>query len=104
DEAHRIRATSNSRFTPRHKRSTLPQVDELVQVAKVPVFLLDGHQVVRPDEIGTVTAIEEAAERANARIDRVELDGQFRLMGSEAYLAWVASFLGIAAGGPVGWD
>ncbi len=27
DEAHRIRATSNSRFTPRSRRSDLPQVD-----------------------------------------------------------------------------
>ncbi len=82
DEAHRIRHTSNNRFTPKHKRSTLPQVDELIQVAKVPVFLLDENQAVRPDEIGKVSVIEEAAERTRRRADRGRPStGQFRCDG-----------------------
>jgi hypothetical protein len=51
DEAHRIRVTSNSRFTPRAKRSDLPQVVELLNASKTSVFLLDDDQIVRPGEI-----------------------------------------------------
>ena len=77
DEAHRL-AVSTTRFTPKHKISGIPQVDELVQVARVPVFLLDEHQVVRPEEIGTVAAIRQAAVRNRAEVIQVDLNGQFR--------------------------
>jgi uncharacterized protein len=104
DEAHRIRATSNDRFTRRSERSDLPQADELVQVAKVPVFLLDQHQVVRPQEIGTIEAIRDAARRSRADVIEVDLNGQFRCMGSAGYIQWVERFLGITSGGPIAWD
>jgi hypothetical protein len=104
DEAHRIRQSSNDRWTPKHKRSTLPQVDELIQVAKVPVFLLDENQGVRPDEIGRVSVIEEAAERNGAELITVPLTGHFRAMGSTAYRFWVERLLGLEPGGPVPWD
>lgn len=104
DEAHRIRETSNSRFTPKHQRSNIPQVDELVQAARVPVFLLDEHQVVRPGEIGTVAAIEDAADRADAAILTVELDGQFRCAGSERYINWVMNLLGLRGAEPQVWE
>ena len=103
DEAHRIRATSNSRFTRRERRSDLPQVDELVSVARVPVFLLDENQVVRPYEIGTVETIGDSARRHHARVREVDLNGQFRLLGSEAYVEWVERLLGIRPGGPIEW-
>ena len=103
DEAHRIRKTSNSRFTPKDKRSDLPQVDELIQVAKVPVFLLDEHQGVKPDEIGRVSVIREAAERNDAEVTEVHLDGQFRCGGSTAYTEWVLRLLELEDGGPVAW-
>ena len=51
DEVHRIRVTSNSRFTPRAKSSDLPQVVELLNASKTSVFLLDDDQIVRPGEI-----------------------------------------------------
>lgn len=103
DEAHRIRQSSNDRFTPKHKRSDLPQVDELIQVAKVPVFLLDENQGVRPYEIGKVEVIEEAAERCEASVVKVPLHGQFRCMGSAAYVEWVKRLLSVESGGPVPW-
>ena len=104
DEAHRIRTSSNNRFTRKDRRSTIPQVDELVQVSKVPVFLLDQNQVVRPDEIGTVEAISDAARRNGAEFVQIDLNGQFRCMGSDAYIQWVERLLGILPGGPVAWD
>lgn len=104
DEAHRIRVSSNSRYTRREARTDLPQVDELIQVARVPVFLLDENQVVRPEEIGTVDVIRDAARRNGAEIIEVELNGQFRCMGSEAYIAWVERLLGLTPGAPIPWD
>lgn len=104
DEAHRIRISSNNRFTKKDHRSTIPQVDELIQVSKVPIFLLDENQVVRPDEIGTVEAITDAARRNGAEFVRIDLNGQFRCMGSDAYIQWVERLLGILPGGPVPWE
>ena len=67
DEAHRIRETSANRWTKAEHRTGKAQVDELIDAARVPVFLLDENQVVRPGELGTVEDIEKAARRARAR-------------------------------------
>lgn len=104
DEAHRIRETSSNRYTPARLRTGRPQVDELIAAARVPVFLLDQHQVVRPGEIGTVADIEAAAERVGIRVREVDLDAQFRCGGSLAYEEWVLRLLGLEPGGPVPWD
>ncbi len=103
DEAHRIRETSASRYTPARLRSGRRQVDELIAAARVPVFLLDEHQVVRPGEMGTVEDIEGHARRANLAVVRVPLDAQFRCGGSEEYLQWVLRLLGLTPGGPIAW-
>lgn len=73
-------------------------------MAKVPVFLLDENQAVRPDEIGRVSVIEDAAERMGAEVTRINLTGQFRAMGSHAYTFWAERLLGIEPGGPIPWD
>ncbi|WP_324196556.1 DUF2075 domain-containing protein [Nocardia puris] len=104
DEAHRIRRVSTNRFTKKEKRTDRPQVDELIAAAKVPVFLLDEHQVVRPDEVGTVEEIRAHATRAGYPVDMIELDGLFRCGGSEAYDEWVRRLLGLRAGGPTRWN
>ncbi len=103
DEAHRIRATSSHRFTKAALRTGQAQVAELIAAARVPVFLLDQHQVVRPGEIGTVEDIRTAAEQAGLGVRLVDLDGQFRCGGSRAYEEWVLRLLGLRAGGPVAW-
>lgn len=104
DEAHRIRKTSNNRFTKRALRSNLRQVDELMRVARVPVFLLDENQSVRPDEIGTVDEIKDAAQTHGFDIIEIDLNAQFRLGGSEAYFHWVQRLLGIVGNGPIAWE
>ncbi|RSM79380.1 DUF2075 domain-containing protein [Kibdelosporangium aridum] len=95
DEAHRIRETSNNRYTPAAKRSTKPQVEELIDAARVPVFLLDEHQVVRPGELGTVAQIEAVAKAKNLTVRHVDLNGQFRCGGSRKYEEWVLNLLGL---------
>ncbi|WP_281397997.1 DNA/RNA helicase domain-containing protein [Actinomadura alba] len=59
DEAHRIREVSANQYTPARLRTGRPQVDELIDAARVPVFLLDEHQIVRPGEIGSVEQIPQ---------------------------------------------
>lgn len=44
DEAHRIRETSANRWTKASLRSGKAQLDELIDAARVPVFLLDEHR------------------------------------------------------------
>ncbi|MDH2424989.1 DUF2075 domain-containing protein [Sphaerisporangium sp. TRM90804] len=103
DEAHRIRRTSHNRFTPSHLRGERRQVDELIDAARVPVFLLDEHQVVRPGEMGTVAEIREHAEVRGLPVHEISLDEQFRCGGSRAYEEWVLRLLGLRPGGPVPW-
>ncbi|GHF04803.1 ATP-binding protein [Streptomyces spiralis] len=104
DEAHRIRETSANRYTPAAHRTGKRQIDELIDVARVPVFLLDEHQVVRPGEMGTVEDIKTAAAAKGLECHVVPLESQFRCGGSDAYLRWVVRLLGLQPGGPVVWE
>jgi uncharacterized protein len=104
DEAHRIRETSVSRWTRKELRSEArSQLDELIAAARVPVFLLDEHQVVRPGELGTASDIEEHAGTLGLTVHRVDLDAQFRCGGSQLYVQWVLRLLGLEPGGPMDW-
>ena len=103
DEAHRIRETSANRYTKAALRTGRAQVDELIAAARVPVFLLDENQVVRPGELGTVAEIEDFAARLGLPVHRISLDDQFRCGGSKAYVHWVQRLLALEDGGPLGW-
>lgn len=97
DEAHRIRESSNNRYTQAGKRSALPQVDELMRSSKVSVFFIDDKQVVRPGEVGSSELITDAAKSMNAKVVRQDLIAQFRCGGSDEYIDWVDNLLGIRA-------
>lgn len=103
DEAHRIRETSVNRFTKAALRTGRPQIDELIAAARVPVFLLDEHQVVKPGEVGTVEAIKSQASSLGFPVRHVRLADQFRCGGSLAYERWVLRLLGIEAESPEPW-
>lgn len=104
DEAHRIRETSVSRYTRKELRTAgRPQIHELLSAARVPVFLLDEHQVVRPGEMGTVEDIEAHAEALGLKVEHINLNDQFRCGGSEVYVDWVLRLLGLKPGGPIAW-
>jgi hypothetical protein len=104
DEAHRIRETSADRWTRSQFRTGRPQVEELLSAARVPVFLLDQHQVVRPGEMGTVQEIERHARRLDMEVVTIELGEQFRCGGSKEYEHWVLRLLGLSEGGPIRWN
>ena len=104
DEAHRIRKTSSSRFTPKAKRSDTPQVQEIINAGKVSVFFIDDDQVVRPDEIGSADYIRSNAEAAGCNVHDYELEVQFRCSGSEAFVNWVNNTLAIRRTANVLWN
>ena len=104
DEAHRIRVTSNSRFTPKAKRSNLPQVVELLNASKTSVFLLDDDQIVRPGEIGSADFIRQTATASGCNVLEYQLEAQFRCSGSDAFINWVNNTLGIRRTANVLWD
>jgi hypothetical protein len=95
DEAHRIRKTSNSRFTPTAGKSTRPQIDELFEAARTTVFFIDDQQVVRPGEMGSTNYIRETALRLGCELSEFELEVQFRCAGSEGFVNWIDNTLAI---------
>ncbi|WP_408651948.1 DNA/RNA helicase domain-containing protein [Jatrophihabitans sp.] len=103
DEAHRIRETSVNRYTTAQYRTGRPQLDELMSAARVPVFLLDENQVVRPGEMGAVESIRAYAKAQGLRVHHVPLPEQFRCGGSASYIRWVERMLGLTAEGPGVW-
>ena len=103
DEAHRIRETSANRYTKANLRTGTPQLHELLNVARVPVFLLDSNQVVRKGETGTPDYIEEEARELGLKVIRVDLDGQFRCGGSRLYETWLNGFLNLDSSEKITW-
>ncbi|WP_078869060.1 DUF2075 domain-containing protein [Streptomyces sp. NRRL B-1347] len=103
DEAHRLRDRSTSRFWKPEQQGTRPQVDELLDASRLTVFFLDEAQTVRPNEVGTVGLIEEAARRNDAQLVRYGLREQFRCGGSDAYIRWVRAVLGVTDEAPEQW-
>lgn len=97
DEAHRIRETSSSGW-PRPIRSDVPQVDELLKVARLCIFFIDEKQIVRPNEVGSIQLIKNASKKFRVQADEIaefELHTQFRCSGSDAYLQWLDHVLAI---------
>jgi len=104
DESHRIRETSAGRFTKAALRSSKAQVREILDAAKVAVFFIDDHQIVRPNEIGSTTHIRQHAEACNAAISEYELEVQFRCAGSDGFVNWIDNTLGVRRTANVIWD
>ncbi|MEV5543611.1 DNA/RNA helicase domain-containing protein [Saccharopolyspora shandongensis] len=102
DESHRIRGGHpERRALPEYERR---QINSLIDAAKVPVFLLDEHQVVRPDERGTPGNIKAAAEERGYEVQLVDLEGQFRCGGTKLFDEWVVRLLGLSDERPIGWS
>jgi len=104
DEAHRIRETSNNRFTRKSARITKPQVREILDAAKTAVFLLDDRQVVRPNEIGSSEYILDQAVGMGCQVSDHELEVQFRCAGSDGFVKWVNNTLGVERTPNVLWE
>ncbi len=103
DEAHRLRGQGAN--VPDHWRGRVRgQIHQIIEAAKVPVFLLDDHQVVRPREIGSPADVVEIARTMGCQVVEVDLDGQFRCGGSPLFDLWVQRLLGLVEEPPVVWS
>jgi DUF2075 family protein len=103
DEAHRVREVSSSRFTPQAERSGKPQIRELIDAAKVSVFFIDDHQLVRPGEIGSAQLIRDTAAEVKANLYEYELEAQFRCGGSDGFINWIDNSLDVRTTANVLW-
>src|SRR5205814_343469 len=81
-----------------------PQIQEIIQAARLPVFLIDDRQVVRPEEVGSSEYIRKEAERLGCTVEEQELEAQFRCAGSDAYVNWVTNTLGLARTANTLWE
>ena len=103
DEAHRVRETSDTRWTPKIERGKRSQVQELMDSAKVTVFLLDENQFVRPDEVGSSEIVRNHAAQQKVRLKEFDLAVQFRCGGCAEYVQWVDWLLGFSTEKPLPW-
>lgn len=103
DEAHRLRETSNDRFTKKALRSSISQVREIIRAGRITVFFLDERQNVRPGETGTVEAVLEGAASEGVPVHQLALDGQFRCNGCAGYIDWVDNLMSPQPERPTGW-
>ncbi|WP_433545273.1 DNA/RNA helicase domain-containing protein [Streptomyces sp. CA-294286] len=104
DEAHRIRRHSIDQYTSREERENpRPQADEIIEAARVPVFLLDDWQSLRPGEVGTAEYLVERARALGLKHTLIDLGGMFRAQGSAYYRDWVLRLLSVGIRTPQAW-
>ncbi|MFD7668714.1 DNA/RNA helicase domain-containing protein [Streptomyces sp. NPDC059788] len=104
DEAHRIRRHSVDRYTPKAERENpRAQTDEIIEAARVPVFLLDDWQSLRPDEVGTAEYLKQRAEALGYKHTLIDLNGMYRAQGSAYYRDWVLRLLSVGVNTPQAW-
>ena len=90
DEAHRLNEKSGM-----YGNLGEHQVKEIIQAARCSAFFVDDAQRVTLADVGHSAEIERWAKVLGADTTRLELPSQFRCAGSDGYLAWLDSLLGI---------
>ena len=90
DEAHRLNEKSGL-----YANKGTHQVAELIGAAKCAVFFIDEDQRIHWKDVGEKSEIVRLARRAGATVTTLVLASQFRCNGSDGYLAWLDSTLGI---------
>jgi hypothetical protein len=93
DEAHRLNEKSGF-----YANLGENQIKEIIAASHCSIFFVDDRQMVTLADIGTSAEIERWATAAGAGITRHALRSQFRCSGSDDYLAWLNSSLGITEG------
>lgn len=76
------------------------QVSELMNCARLSVFFVDEDQKVTWRDVGDVAEIERWADVVGATTHHMDLVTQFRCAGSDEYLQWLDTALGLRVDGP----
>lgn len=98
DEAHRLKRRDQ------WSKGGTNQIEDIINSARTIIFFIDEAQKVTWQDIGEIAAIEEYAARVDADVDHLELVSQFRCGGSDDYLDWLDSALGVRLDRGVGFS
>jgi DUF2075 family protein/thymidine kinase len=99
DEAHRLK----NKMAYQYKGEN--QIRDIVNAARVTIFFVDENQMIRPEDIGSVSEIKRIAQEFGANVYETELSAQFRCAGAEGYVNWLDDVLGIRETANFdGWD
>lgn len=90
DEAHRLNEKSGL-----YGNLGDHQIREIISAANCSIFFLDEDQRVTLKDIGSREEIEACAQSADAVVNNLTLASQFRCNGSDGYLSWLDSVLGV---------
>lgn len=90
DEAHRLNERSGL-----YGNLGENQVKEIIEASRCSAFFVDDAQQVTLADVGHSGEIARWAASLGAKLTRLELPSQFRCAGSDGYLAWLDSLLGI---------
>jgi DUF2075 family protein len=90
DEAHRLNEKSGL-----YANKGTHQVAEIIGSSKCAIFFIDEDQRIHWKDVGRKSEIARLARAAGATVTALELASQFRCNGSDGYLAWLDSALGI---------
>lgn len=91
DEAHRL--NQRTFLGPMVKGED--QIKEIIHASLCSVFFIDEAQKVTAKDYGSIETIKDWAVEFGASVIEDELISQFRCNGSDGYLAWLDSTLGI---------
>lgn len=93
DEAHRLQMKSGM-----FQNLGESQVKEIINAAKISVFLIDEEQKVTTSDCCTVEMIRQYAKQLGSTViegKEYDLMSQFRCNGSDGYLVWLDNLLGL---------
>jgi len=90
DESHRLK------LRHQYAKGCVNQIQEVMTAARATVFFIDEAQKVTWKDIGEIDAIKDFAAEFGAEVYEVELKSQFRCSGSDDYMVWLDTTLGLS--------
>lgn len=90
DEAHRLK------LRHQYAKGGVNQILEVMTSARTTVFFIDEAQKVTWKDIGEIEAIRNFAKEIGAEVQEAELQSQFRCSGSDDYMVWLDTSLGLS--------
>ncbi len=90
DEAHRLK------LRHQYAKGGVNQIQEIMTAARTTVFFIDEAQRVTWKDIGEIDAIKDFASNLCAEVQEAELRSQFRCSGSDDYMVWLDTSLGLS--------
>ena len=90
DEAHRLK------LRHQYAKGGVNQIQEIMTASRTTVFFIDEAQKVTWKDIGEIDAIREFAHNLGAEVQEAELKSQFRCSGSDDYMVWLDTSLGLS--------